>query len=732
MRYFGLLFILLVIPCLIYGIEPGYLEYKGRITDASGVSISGTDTVAFLIYDTLEGGSPLWGETLKVEFTAGLFDAFLGGIHPIDLDFSEQYYLELSISTDGGTTWETFSPREPFLPAGYAFRVVYADTADMSVGSSGSIDPNDFVWNQDTSDQAADMRCSGVGSWAILRLVPSGQILSPQRGMLKSTYDSTNFCIFTYDGTAWRMVFPIPDSATSFGGSFSVNIGADTSICPFNVLELTAHTSGGFAPFYYDWNTDGIGDWDDSSSIEVTATNTDTFFVTVKDMDGNTATDSIIVTPSSCPYFSIDFDSDTLHQDIPAAMVYNPADKGCFLLVRTGNYSYDGDYNILLMRLDSLEMPIWSKAIIGEYGEYPSDICLTSDGGVAISGYTESYSMGGYDLFVMKFDSDGNLQWAKNIGTTKNDAGRIRVSVCQTSDGGFLVGGCTNGYDSVYSYFRAYGILVKLSSTGALQWARKIGTPYDRSDRLGGCINECEEISGGYYLISGYFAVGAYEKPFMAKLNSTGNIVWERKINYYTGDAIGIQDIWGTYLMTFSWSGTVVLRFNESGSISWARHINNNTFRSVRSIVQRSDGTYYLAGSWRNPSNSNTPAVAQISSSGTYLRTIVKGDTTRIGTGANNNGIFVRNSTELVVLNQDYYDTDPNKYNPSVNLYNFSSTVSGCDIISVTDPDSLITISWYTTFSLIDSVATSRTSVVDVTSNFTVRDVDIRRKVVCP
>jgi hypothetical protein len=55
-------------------------------------------------------------------------------------------------------------------------------------------------------------------------------------------------------------------------------------------------------------------------------------------------------------------------------------------------------------------------------------------------GYTSSFGAGGYDVFLVKTDANGNIIWAKTYGGWNND---IASSVRQTSDGGYIVAGTT-------------------------------------------------------------------------------------------------------------------------------------------------------------------------------------------------------------------------------------------------------------------------------------------------
>jgi hypothetical protein len=47
------------------------------------------------------------------------------------------------------------------------------------------------------------------------------------------------------------------------------------------------------------------------------------------------------------------------------------------------------------------------------------------------------------DIYVVKLDANGNLQWTKTIGGKKWDEGH---SLIQTSDGGYAIAGYTNSF----------------------------------------------------------------------------------------------------------------------------------------------------------------------------------------------------------------------------------------------------------------------------------------------
>lgn len=81
---------------------------------------------------------------------------------------------------------------------------------------------------------------------------------------------------------------------------------------------------------------------------------------------------------------------------------------------------------------------LWTKTYGGPGNDVGNSVKQTSDGGYIIAGYTDSYGVGGQDVWLLKTDINGDTLWTKTYGGSCNDRAN---SVQQTFDGGYIIAG---------------------------------------------------------------------------------------------------------------------------------------------------------------------------------------------------------------------------------------------------------------------------------------------------
>jgi len=90
--------------------------------------------------------------------------------------------------------------------------------------------------------------------------------------------------------------------------------------------------------------------------------------------------------------------------------------------------------------LSPMSATYFAKTYGGTDLDWASSVQQTSDGGYIVAGYTASFGASSWDIFLIKTDANGNIQWAKTYGGTGNEEA---FSVQQTSDGGYILAGRT-------------------------------------------------------------------------------------------------------------------------------------------------------------------------------------------------------------------------------------------------------------------------------------------------
>jgi hypothetical protein len=104
-------------------------------------------------------------------------------------------------------------------------------------------------------------------------------------------------------------------------------------------------------------------------------------------------------------------------------------------------YSFGaGDYDILVMKLDSAGAVTWQKAYGGSSRESAHSIGQTTDGGYILAGGTHSFGTGERDAWILKLDSAGAVTWEKVYGGVDVNSAH---SIQQTQDRGYIVAGST-------------------------------------------------------------------------------------------------------------------------------------------------------------------------------------------------------------------------------------------------------------------------------------------------
>ena len=121
---------------------PKLINYQGMLTDDGGTPLNETVSITFKIYSDSLSVSEIdkkWEETQTgIEVVNGLFNVILGRDTALDLDFSEDYWLDITVGT------EHLPGRVRLTSVGWAYRAMVADSASVAVSA-----PTGGGWTDD-------------------------------------------------------------------------------------------------------------------------------------------------------------------------------------------------------------------------------------------------------------------------------------------------------------------------------------------------------------------------------------------------------------------------------------------------------------------------------------------------------------------------------------------------------------------------------------------------------
>jgi len=197
-----------------------------------------------------------------------------------------------------------------------------------------------------------------------------------------------------------------------------------------------------------------------------------------------------------------------------AHSVQQTSDGGYIALGTTYGFGAGGG-DFFLIKTDAYGNLQWAKTYGGTNYDWPYSVQQTSGGGYILAGVTRSFGAGGYDIFLIKTDANGNRQWAKTYGGTGED-NLWMTPFQQTSDGGYIVVGYTSSFGAGgYDIF-----LIKTDANGNLQWAKTYG---GTGEELRPAVQQTSD--GGYIVASWTTSFGAGDwDAFLVKTDANGDI----------------------------------------------------------------------------------------------------------------------------------------------------------------------------------------------------------------
>jgi hypothetical protein len=204
-------------------------------------------------------------------------------------------------------------------------------------------------------------------------------------------------------------------------------------------------------------------------------------------------------------------------------------DNGFIVVIRSK--TYNGVAGVSLVKLDSIGSILWTRDYPHLRFESAISIDTTYDGGFILGGGTlNSFGIPAnsqcLNVYCIKTDSVGNIQWNKSFGGPYYD---VAWRVIQTKDSNYVMAGiytesdptpptmCADGYGLTRPY------IIKLNQNGDTMWTRRYGEAVFNTG-----IRVLRELDNGDLIAAGQYHIDSTnnELGLILKVNNNGDSLW--------------------------------------------------------------------------------------------------------------------------------------------------------------------------------------------------------------
>ena len=322
-----------------------------------------------------------------------------------------------------------------------------------------------------------------------------------------------------------------------------------------------------------------------------------------------------------------------------------------------------GDFWIL--KYDVNGTLLWNRSVGGIYHDENMGAALAANNNIIATGYTKSFASGppgDYDVWTMKYDSDGNQIWNRTLGWSGWDFG---FAAKVDSSNNVIVAGYTSSFSGGGDY-----LIIKYDENGTLLWNNTVGGDGTRDYAWAVAVDSADNIIVTGDTKSYGASPGSTLDVWTLKYDADGNLLWnttaggadnevgldicvDSSDNIYV---VGRTESFGEGDRDF-WT----LKYNSSGSLIWNKTAGGADLDIASGVVIDSTGNVIVSGQTNSTGNGGMDAwILWYNLSGSLLmNTTVGGDSddtsTSVAVDSNNNILSVGDTESYGAGNADFW-----------------------------------------------------------------------------
>ncbi len=264
--------------------------------------------------------------------------------------------------------------------------------------------------------------------------------------------------------------------------------------------------------------------------------------------------------------------------------VQQTTDGGYIIAGLTRSFG-EGEYDIYLLKTDSMGNSVWNKTIGGPGIDIAYSIQQCPDSCFVITGSTDLSGLGDV-AFLLKIDSDGDTMWMKTYGNNNTNGRFVQL----TLDNGFIL----VGSQEMSGYGDLDFLLTRIDQYGNMLWNQT----YDGKGRdLGRCV---QQTSDGCFIVTGIIDSLGHEKGlFLFKVDEGGSMVWNQSLGDYGDAGYFVRESFdGGFIVTghTNTRDVCLVKTDSDGIVQWSRSFGGSGRDSGSCVQEMNDGDFVVVG----------------------------------------------------------------------------------------------------------------------------------------
>jgi len=288
--------------------------------------------------------------------------------------------------------------------------------------------------------------------------------------------------------------------------------------------------------------------------------------------------------------------------------------------------THSGGADFVLVKYDADGNKLWTEQMGTSTIDYGSSVAVDGAGNAYVAGSTlggldGNINAGDFDLFLVKYDTNGNKLWTRQMGSPSSDRA---YSVAVDSLGNAYVAGYTyGGLDGNTSAGGQDLFLIKYDANGNKLWTEQMGTP-------GPDFAESVAVDGaGNAYVAGHTFGGldgntnaGYRDLFLVKYDTNGIKLWTEQTGSSSDDIakeVAVDSADNAYMAGSTLGGLdgntnaggwdlFLVKYDANGNKLWTRQMGTSSDDNAYSVAVDSAGKAYVAGNTSGGLDGNTNA----------------------------------------------------------------------------------------------------------------------------